>query len=121
MDNSLFGQKRAWHFMACTASIIELLLAMSIVFVIEDEGHAEWLPGEYEIFDDALSEVRRLAAQPWDTPPNQAPCISWEGCGRDWTILECNRTTEPVPHWTELNRTPIVEIRKARVRWLYQG
>jgi hypothetical protein len=92
---------------------------MSIVFVIEDEGHSEWLPGEFASFDDALSEVRRLAAVPWNTPPNQAPCTGWEGCGRDWTILEFDRTTEP--HWTELDRTPIVEIRKARVRWFYQG
>jgi hypothetical protein len=51
------------------------------MFVIEDEAHADQF-GEYISFEDAIAELRRLSATPWDEAPNVAPCTSWRTCGR---------------------------------------
>ena len=39
-----------------------------IVFAIEDELHAERLLGQLSTFSQAIAELRRKAALPWDEP-----------------------------------------------------
>lgn len=91
---------------------------MTTLFIIEDEGHAEWLPHEFNTFEDALDEVHRLVAIPWDSEPNRAPCTNWQSCGRNWVILQFDNST--LPHWTELTRTAVAEVRKGATRWFYR-
>lgn len=57
------------------------------MFYIEDEFHCE-LDGPYTTFEEALAELRRRATVAWDAPPNQAPCMSWQTCGREYHVLE---------------------------------
>ena len=82
-------------------------------FVIEDELHAEW-QGEFASEQEALVELRRRAQLPWDQPPNQAPCMSWRTCGRDYYVIEFDDSREP---WRELKRTKVLEISASEVKW----
>ncbi len=83
------------------------------LFVIEDELHDE-RHGVFFSLDDALSELRRRASIPWDQEPNQAPCQSWRTCRRVYEIVEFDETQTP---WKEMQRTSVVEISAAGVRW----
>ena len=86
---------------------------MSKTYVIEDDWHAEW-SGEYSSYDDAFAELRRRAESPWDEPPNQAPCMSWQTCGRAYWIIEFASKEEP---WEVLNRIWIFNISAEGVTW----
>jgi len=44
------------------------------MFIIDDESHCEYQRGEYATFAEALAELKRRAAIPWDVEPNRAPC-----------------------------------------------
>jgi len=85
-----------------------------MIFVIEDELHAE-PKGEFATFDDALAELRRFAAIPWDEHPNRAPCTSSKTCGRNYEVIEYDETTKP--YWTERSRTEVLKVSAAGVDW----
>jgi hypothetical protein len=82
-------------------------------FEIEDEAHAE-PHGEFDNRADALVELRRRAAIPWDQDPNQAPCQNWRNCGRRYELIEYD---VPVSPRKELNRELVLEISASGARW----
>lgn len=83
------------------------------MFVIEDERHAEHM-GEFPRQDEAMTELERLAALPWDQPPNLAPCTNWAQCGRSYELVEFDVSQSP---WRELSRRPVLEVTSSGVRW----
>jgi hypothetical protein len=84
------------------------------MWIIEDESHAEHI-GDFPTREEALNELRRLAALPWDQPPNVAPCMSWRTCGRRYGLLEYDSAATP---WRELQREPMLEVSQAGASWL---
>jgi hypothetical protein len=84
------------------------------MFLIEDEAHAEQQPGEFATLADAISELKRRAAIPWDAEPNRAPCTNWRSCGRRYEIIEYDTATRP---WKELQRLPGMNIRATGLNW----
>jgi hypothetical protein len=83
------------------------------MFVIEDEAHDE-PQGEFETFQDALAELHRRAAIPWDRQPNVAPCKSWRTCGRRYEVVEYDARQTP---WRELDRVFVLDVSAAGVTW----
>ena len=43
------------------------------MFLIEDEAHAEPQRGEFATLAEAINELNRRAAIPWDAEPNPSP------------------------------------------------
>ena len=84
------------------------------MFIIEDELHAE-PHGEFATRDEALAELERRAAIPWNVEPNIAPCMSWETCGRCYELVEYDTSVTP---WRELRRERVLEISAAGTKWL---
>jgi hypothetical protein len=87
------------------------------MFRIEDEMHAE-PHRDFETRDEAMAELRRLAAIKWDEEPNRAPCTNWRNCGRHYELVHYDVSAEP---WRELSREPVLHISAAGVGWLVQG
>ena len=81
-------------------------------FIIEDEIHCE-TQGEFDSFADALNELQSRAALPWDAEPNRAPCQSWRTCGREYEIIEYDRTAQ-----RDIRRIPALRISASGVTWL---
>jgi hypothetical protein len=84
-----------------------------VMFVIEDERHAE-PQGAYPSFQDAIDELKRRAALPWDEAPNLAPCAGWATCGRSYEVVEYD--TAQVP-WEELRRIAVLDVSADGVKW----
>ena len=84
------------------------------MFVIEDDIHCEHM-GRFETRTDALVELRRLAAIPWDQDPNTAPCTNWCNCGREYRLIEYDTATVP---WREVTSSPALKASAARLTWL---
>jgi hypothetical protein len=82
-------------------------------FVIEDEFHAED-HGQFASFDEAVAELKRRAAIPWDQAPNLAPCMNWENCGRDYVIVEYDDSSLP---WQELSRVSVMKVSASGTEW----
>ena len=82
-------------------------------FVIEDELHAEWI-AECSTMAEVVGVLERLAAAPWDAPPNRAPCTSWETCGREYVVLEFDAADEARP---ARRRLPALEVTAAGATW----
>jgi hypothetical protein len=82
-------------------------------FTIEDEIHAE-PQGEFPSLEQALEELKRRAAIPWDQPPNAAPCASSATCGRNYEVIEYDDRQAP---WKELRRIPVLEVSASGVKW----
>lgn len=80
---------------------------------LEDDTHAE-LIGTFESFDEVLAELKRLAAIPWDQPPNRAPCSSWQTCERAYCIAGYDDGANP-PFATE--SLFVLEVGAKGVRW----
>lgn len=85
-----------------------------VMFIIEDENHAEWQEGEYASFQAAIAELKRRADLPWDQLPNVAPCVSWKTCGRNYEIVEFDDSRRP---WKEISRVLALEISAKCVLW----
>ena len=85
------------------------------MFVIEDEAHAERQEGQFQTRQQAIVELQRRAAIPWNEKPNRAPCTSWLNCGRRYELVEYDDTALP---WKELSRNLILEISAAGARWV---
>jgi len=84
------------------------------MFVIEDELHAEH-HGQFATFYDAICELKRRAAIPWDQEPNVAPCKSWQSCGRQYWILEVDDCQSP---WKVLRRIAVLDVSASDVKWM---
>ncbi|CAL77354.1 hypothetical protein BRADO3575 [Bradyrhizobium sp. ORS 278] len=85
---------------------------MAVVFVIEDEIHAEWL-GKFESFEAAMDELRRLATIPFGQHPNLPPCMAGDACKREYQIIEfdgCFSNYE--------RRGPVLTMSAQGVQWL---
>jgi hypothetical protein len=61
------------------------------MFVIWDEAHDE-RHGRFQTREEAVVELQRRAAIPWNEEPNRAPCTTWRNCGRRYELVECNDT-----------------------------
>ena len=83
-------------------------------FAIQDAIHLDEA-GAYRSLDAAIAQLKRLARTPWDSPPNRPPCASWEGCGRDWEILEVAHD-EGIP-WRLVQTIPAVAVSRYAVTW----
>ena len=81
---------------------------------IEDEIHCEQF-GPFESFEAAIAELRRRAEIAWDSPPNQAPCTSWQTCGREYQVLEYDARSES---WQLLRKTHVLDISAKGVEWV---
>ena len=84
------------------------------MFVIEDQLHCDWI-GEYPDRASAVAELKRLAETAWDRAPNQAPCTSWQSCGRQYALIEYDTATDP---WTRIETIQALEVSRDEVRWL---
>lgn len=82
-------------------------------FEIEDELHAE-PHGEFGSAEEALAELRRRAAIPWDQKPNRAPCRDWRNCGRKYDLIQYDEEQSPRK---ELRRELALEISAVGVKW----
>jgi hypothetical protein len=58
------------------------------LFRIRDERHDDWRPGEFATRSEAVAELQRLAAIPWDEAPNLCPCTGWRHCARHYELVE---------------------------------
>lgn len=81
------------------------------MFFIEDEWHSEQ-SDPFDTAADALAELRRRALMPWDEAPNQAPCLGWETCGREYHVVEYDED------WRLLSQKAILEVTRDGPRWL---
>jgi hypothetical protein len=86
------------------------------MFVIQDEAHAE-PQGRFQTRQQAIAELRRRAAIPWDEEPNRAPCTNWLNCGRRYELVEYDEHTLP---WKELSRSLVLKVSAAGVRWVIE-
>jgi hypothetical protein len=77
-----------------------------MIFIIEDENHAE-MCGEFSSFDEALTELRSRAAISWDSEPNACPCASRNTCERDYSIVEYDNAQMP---WKEVKRISVLKV-----------
>jgi len=85
------------------------------MFIIEDEAHAELQEGRFQTRPQAIAELRRRAAIPWNEAPNRAPCANSRNCGRRYELVEVDDTVSP---WKELSRTLILKISARDVQWV---
>lgn len=85
------------------------------MFQIEDEMHAEPQKGEFNTFAEALEELKRRAAIPWNQHPNRCPCENWESCCRNYEIIEYDNSILP---WKKLSSKEVLKISSEGVQWL---
>jgi len=85
------------------------------MFVIEDEAHAKPQEGRFETRAQALAELKRGAAIPWNDEPNRAPCANWLNCRRRYELVEYDDT---LSSWKELSRNLILNVSAAGTRWI---
>ena len=84
------------------------------MFIIEDEWHAEHI-GEFTNKPEALAELERLAAVPWDEAPNLCPCISWRTCGRRYHIIEYDIAWTP---WRRISDEVLLDVSSKGTAWI---
>jgi hypothetical protein len=81
---------------------------------IEDGIHCEQ-DGPYESFEAAVAELRRRAGIAWDAAPNQAPCVSWRTCGREYHVLEYDARSES---GRLLRNVHVLDVSAKGVEWV---
>jgi hypothetical protein len=86
---------------------------MTKVVLIQDDRHSELQKTEYASFQEAVEELRRRAAIPWNEPRNRCPCTA--NCGREYAVREFEKV-EPPP-WKSLRKTVVVKVTRAGVVW----
>ena len=84
------------------------------MIVIDDGIHCEH-DGRFNTFEDAVAELRRRAAIPWDQEPNRAPCTSWRKCGREYHLLKYDDAQTP---WKLLRGVPVLNVSAKGVEWI---
>lgn len=77
------------------------------MFQIEDEMHAEPQEGEFNTFDEALEELKKIARIPYDRYPNKCPCQNWKTCCRIYEIVEYDNSTI---HWKKVSSKEVLKI-----------
>lgn len=85
-----------------------------VKFRIEDDFHAE-LIGEFDRFEDAVDELRRIASIPWGVTPNRPPCRNSANCQRDYIVIQYDITATP---WRVIERLPALEMTAQGTSWL---
>lgn len=85
------------------------------MIVIDDNIHCD-LWSMFKTFEDAITELRRWAAIPWDEPPNRAPCDRWRECGREYVVMEVE-VSQPPP-WKRLRRVAVLKVSAEGVEWV---
>ncbi len=85
------------------------------MFVIEDERHAELQDGKFASLAEAIEELKRRAAIPWNEEPNIAPCTSWRTCGRTYEVVEYDTTSAL---WKQIQRQALLEVTAEGTKWL---
>ena len=83
-------------------------------YIIEDSFHAQWLGERYASFEEALAVVREWSLLPWDAPPNCAPCVGWQQCGRTYEIVAFDQRAVP---WVEISRVAVLSCSAEGMRW----
>jgi hypothetical protein len=83
--------------------------------LIVDDVHCENQEGKFDRFEDAVAELKRRATIPWDQAPNQAPCMGWKKCGREYCIEEYD-ITDP-HHWKMVRRVEVLKISSKEIKW----
>ena len=81
-------------------------------FAIVDDAHCEPQGQPYARREDAIAELERRAAIPWNEEPNHAPCRNWATCGRTYVIEDYDDTESDL-----VSRTLILEISAKGVEW----
>lgn len=81
---------------------------------IEDDIHCEQ-DGPFASFAVAIAELGRRAVMAWDSPPNRAPCASWELCGREYHVLGYDEKPET---WRLLRRARVLGVSAAGAVWI---
>ena len=69
------------------------------------------LHGKFPSFRQAIDELQRLAAIPWNEKPNRAPCSNWKTCGRNYEVVEYDES------WSEVRRISVLEVSASGVKW----
>lgn len=95
--------------------VLKYMEDKKLKYIIEDESHAE-MQGEFDSFEDALTELKKRSTIPWDQEPNKCPCTNWRNCRRNYEIAEYNTANKP--YWKEIERTSVLEISSSNVKWL---
>jgi hypothetical protein len=83
-------------------------------FWLHDYLHDEGL-GPFRTREEAIAEAVRVAAIPWNEPPNLAPCVDWETCGRDYAVVEVDASTDPP---LDMDAPLVVRIDRNGARWM---
>ena len=86
----------------------------TIRFVIEDDFHAERIGEPYTFLGEAVAELRRFGALPWDSAPNRAPCVGWDACGRDYWLIEVEGDVD----WRCRRRLFVMQMGSAGAHWM---
>ncbi len=81
-------------------------------FIIEEEGHAEFI-GEFETFEKAITELRRISKIPWNESPNISPCSN-PNCGRDYMLIEYEVSDN---HWEVIKSDFVLSVGPYLVAW----
>lgn len=82
-----------------------------MAFIVEDEAHAE-RQGEFPTFQAAVADLKRRAAEPWDSELNRAPCINWQSCSPRYEIIEQDVDGR------EIARVPVLKMSVNGPQWL---
>ena len=87
----------------------------TFTYQLEDEFHAELLPGDFSSYEAAPQEVRRVAELPFGVPPNCPPCTRGKECERDYVIKKYVITAPG--EWRFVEQTEIATATAAGVSW----
>jgi len=82
-------------------------------YVVDDDLHYD-LSLRFATFAEALAEIRRLAALPWDDEDAQAPCIDWETCERHYVNYEYDDSKGRAE---EVRQMPVATVSAQGVVW----
>ncbi len=85
----------------------------NIIFIIEDDVHAEWC-GEFETFEEAIKELNSRSNLAWDAKPNVCPCKNWKACGREYYLIEFDKSKEP---WIEKSQVFALSVSEKGTVW----
>ena len=88
---------------------------MNYIYLIDDDFHSEGI-SRHTTFEDAKREIDRLCMLPLNIEPNFPPCGNLDTCGRRYEIVKL--VVDENNKWSELERTPIVELRNSGIKWL---
>jgi hypothetical protein len=84
------------------------------MFIIEDDFHAEHLPGKYATLPEAAAALNALARVPWGEGLNLPPCKTGPDCTRTYVIIEYDPRTVP---WRTVQTLPGFNISAEGITW----